>query len=289
MMRRFVLIAFNLLLASCALKTLAAQSNAPPATTTPAKPTHSSVFDHKQADHAKMACQTCHTRSGQDPAAVEPRRPGHAACWNCHSTENYLDTSASEPLCVGCHPANHVLDAFDKTQVLAFPRELKQFGVSAFSHRVHMDDAKMTSHPEGYGCQSCHTGGLGTTAKNFPAHPECYSCHEHQAGQKFGRCQDCHALIENSLAFSHVEGAAARDYHFLHSGHTKRKDETPIACAACHELRPELKKVSDIARMEPMRGEHHTSSCWGVCHTQKAETRCGKCHVQGVPLPAGAS
>jgi hypothetical protein len=152
-----------------------------------------------------------------------------------------------------------------------------------------MDDAKMAPAPADYGCAFCHTSAAGLAAKTFPAHAECYSCHIHEAGQKFGRCQDCHAPTGESLVFVHDEGTATRDYNFLHSGHTKHKDGTAIACATCHNLTPESPKVSDIARLEPTRGEQHKSSCWGTCHIQKEETRCGKCHVRGVPLPVKTS
>jgi hypothetical protein len=240
----------------------------------PAKRTQNAVFDHGQPEHAKVACESCHARSLNDAAAVDPQRPPHAACSGCHSSENYLNVSTAEPLCATCHPAKEILDASQKTRVLPFPTQLHQFGVGAFSHRAHT----------GYDCGTCHTGGAGVAAKSFPAHPECYSCHVHQAGQKFGRCQDCHAGANESLVFNHAAGAG-RDYNFRHSGHTKRKDGAAIACATCHVLTPEAPKVSDIAMQEPARGQKHQSTCWGACHVQKEETRCGKCHVRGVPLP----
>jgi hypothetical protein len=169
--------------------------------------------------------------------------------------------------------------------VLPFPDQLHQFGVRGFSHRAHMDHAKMAPAPADYGCAFCHTGGARVATKTFPGHAECYGCHIHQAGQKFGRCQDCHAPTAESLLFARDAGTAGRNYNFLHSGHTKYKDGSPIACSTCHDLTAEAPKVSDIARLEPARGQHHKSSCWGTCHIQKDETRCGKCHVRGVPLP----
>lgn len=242
----------------------------------PAKRTQTASFDHRQTEHAKTACESCHARSLDDTTGVEPQRPSHAACSGCHSSENYLNVSTAEPLCATCHPAKEILDASRKTRVLPFPAQLHQFGVGAFSHRAHTSSD----------CGTCHTGGAGIAAKSFPAHPECYSCHEHQAGQQFGHCQDCHAPTNESLVFSHAAGAAGRDYNFHHSGHTKRKDGAAIACATCHALTPEAPKVSDIAMQEPARGQKHQSTCWGACHIQKEETRCGKCHVHGVPLAA---
>jgi len=262
---------------------------APSVTITPAKRTEKPVFDHRLAEHAKVACESCHARSLDNPTGVEPQRPPHTACSDCHSSENYLNASTTEPLCATCHPARQILDASLKTQVLPFPNQLHQFGVRAFSHRDHMDDAKMSPAPAGYGCAFCHASGASLAAKTFPAHAECYSCHVHQAGQKFGRCQDCHAPTGESLVFAHDEGTATRDYNFLHSGHTKHKDGTAIACATCHNLTAEAPKVSDLARLEPTRGEQHKSACWGTCHIQKEETRCGKCHVRGVPLAVKTS
>lgn len=217
------------------------------------------------------------------PAEVEPHVPTHTACSDCHSREDYLDASRSEPLCATCHP-NAILDVALKTQVLPFPKRLNQFGIVAFLHRTHMDPQKMTEHPDRYGCEFCHSGGSGVTAKNFPGHAQCYSCHIHQAGQRLGRCQDCHALTAASLSFLTTEGVSARDYHFLHSGHTKNKDGTAIPCATCHGFVAAVPKGSDIARLEPARGLRHTSMCWGSCHKQKEETNCQKCHVSGVPV-----
>lgn len=249
----------------------------------PAKQTQNAVFDHRQPDHAKVACVSCHARSLDNPAAAGPQFPPHSACMDCHSRENYLTASPSAPLCATCHPASQTLDASLKTRLLPFPKELHQFSVAAFSHRDHGDEAKMSPSPSAYGCAFCHTGGAGLVAKAFPAHAECYACHIHQAGGKLARCQDCHAPVGESLAFTHGEGVAGRDYNFLHSGHEKRKDGSAIPCSACHGLTAEKARVSDISRMEPVRGELHRSSCWGTCHIQKEETSCGRCHVRGVP------
>jgi hypothetical protein len=252
------------------------------ATSKSAKRTQNAVFDHGQPEHAKAACESCHARS-LDYASVEPERPSHAACSGCHSGENYLNVSTAEPLCATCHPAKEILDASRKTRVLPFPALLHQFGVGAFSHRAHTDSD----------CGFCHAGGAGVAAKSFPAHAECYSCHVHQAGQKFGRCEDCHAATNESLVFSHAEGAAGRDYNFHHSGHTKRKDGAALTCGTCHALTAEAPqhqaiKVSDIAMREPARGQKHQSTCWGTCHIQREETRCTKCHVRGLPLPVAS-
>jgi hypothetical protein len=280
-----VALAATLALLSCGGHTEPQLASAPPATPKPAKRTQNALFDHGQPEHAKVSCESCHARSLDDvadvePHSAEPQRPSHAACSGCHSSENYLNVSTSEPLCATCHPANEILDASRKTRVLPFPAQLHQFGVSAFSHRAHT----------GSDCGFCHAGGAGVAAKSFPAHAECYSCHAHQAGQKFGRCQDCHAATSESLVFSHAAGAAGRDYNFHHSGHTKRRDGAPIACGTCHPPKAEAPKhegseLSDIALQEPARGQKHQSTCWGTCHIQKEEIRCAKCHVRGVPLP----
>jgi hypothetical protein len=262
--------------------------SAAPAAFVMARPVQTSVFDHRQPDHVKVACVSCHARNSADPAGVEPLRPGHAACSSCHSKENYLNASTSDPLCATCHPARGILDASLKTLLRPFPKQLRQFGVAAFSHNAHMDAGKMSPEPHDYGCAFCHSGGAGLTAKGFPAHAQCYSCHVHQADGRFGRCQDCHAPPGDSLVFDSGTGRATRDYNFRHDGHTKYRNGSAIPCAVCHGSMPELAKVSDIARMEPTRGERHMSSCWGTCHIQKEETRCGKCHVNGVPIPVKA-
>jgi len=287
---RFCLLVAVAALSSCRQpveKTMAASSA--PAQVLQAKRVHTNAFDHTRSEHAKISCESCHARGGiENVSAIEPRFPPHTACSPCHSSENYLDPATTEPLCATCHPAGQILDASLNTRLSPFPAKLNQFGVSAFSHRMHMDDAKMSPHPNPYACEFCHTGGAGFAAKSFPAHAECYSCHIHQATQKLGRCQDCHALSGESLAFSHTGGAAAADYNFQHSGHTKRKDGTAIACTSCHGLSPGKARVSDISLVEPVRGQRHSSTCWGTCHIQKEETRCGKCHIRGVPLPVRA-
>ncbi len=283
----------SILLISCGRHTEQPAASTPSARPAPARRTQTAQFDHRQPEHSKAACESCHSRSLDNPAGAEPQRPPHTACSDCHSTEHYLDASTAEPLCATCHPARQILDVSLKTRVLPFAKQLHQFGASAFSHRHHMDEAAMSPHPEGYGCEFCHTGRAGPAPKTLPAHAECYSCHVHQAGQKFGRCQDCHVPAGESLVFIHGEGTAGRDYNFRHTGHTKRKDGSAIPCSACHGLKPgsltaAAPKVSDIARPEPARGQQHRSGCWGTCHIQKEETRCGKCHARGVPLPLTA-
>jgi hypothetical protein len=286
---RPVLLTVALALLSCghqAGKPAPDPSQPPAAITAPR--TSASAFDHTDAVHATIDCESCHARDSANPSAVEPNRPPHTACSTCHSSENYLDASSSEPICAVCHPAKQILDASLKTRLSPFPARLNQFGVGAFSHRTHTDDTKMSPHPDDYSCAFCHAARAGLAPKGFPAHAECYSCHVHQASQKFGRCQDCHAPTAESLVFSHAEGTATRDYNFQHSGHTRRKDGSAIPCAACHTPNPEKPRVSDIALMQPQRGKMHTSTCWGTCHIQSEENRCGKCHVRGIPLPVRA-
>jgi len=287
--RSFGVILPCLLTAACARQTETANGRNSPAPFAAVKRTRSAVFDHTQRDHAKIVCEQCHARQLAAATKVEPTLPPHTACSDCHSTENYLDVSKTEPLCATCHPANQILDAAQHTRVVPFPSRLDQFGVAAFSHRDHMDQTKMADHPLGYGCEFCHGGGTVNGPKTFPAHVECYSCHIHQAGQRLGKCRDCHAPNPESLVFSHAGGIAVKDFNFLHSGHVKRKDGSSIPCSECHGLIAAGPKASDVLRIEPARGLHHTSKCWGACHKQKEETRCQKCHVRGVPIPARAS
>ena len=278
------LFAAALTVSSCARRTEHQTASVVPANPNPAKRTQNAVFDHFSSGHARVACEDCHTRSLNDPVSTEPRRPMHSACSNCHSAENYLTASTSEPLCVTCHPAGGTLDAKLRTQVLPFPKQLRQFGANAaFSHRTHTDEAKMAAHKANYGCGFCHTRGDDLAPQTLPSHAECYSCHIHEAGQKFGRCENCHAPANQSISFNRGQGAAGKDYNFQHATHEKRKDGSLIACNTCHPLTASPPRMSDIALPVPARGQQHQSTCWGTCHIQKDETRCGKCHVQGLP------
>lgn len=277
-MTRLLPILLCLFLASCGRRGAPPQAvdAAPALPAAQAKPAQTHAFDHNQADHAKLNCESCHKRRAG--VEVTPRLPYHDACVQCHAKESYLDIGNPPALCHTCHSPDGVLDGTQKARLIAFPNTLRQFGLKKFSHGLHLDAAKMP-RGERIDCVSCHRETAAEPVA-FPSHPECYRCHAHQGGEKLGRCEDCHVRTDAAMAFSHEPAAATRDYNFTHKTHRKRKDGSAIACQECHG-------ESDIARVAVRRGLKHESSCWGTCHIQKEEPVCGKCHKTGAPRPGG--
>ncbi|MCI0487622.1 MAG: cytochrome c family protein [Blastocatellia bacterium] len=267
--------------------------------------TKTSTFDHNREEHrvgpdAKIKdCAACHKRDTQVPSDVQVKQPGkdtwtpyHDSCDICHNKESFRQTSADtlkeQPLCAGCHKAEGGQIVRSEGNVLKgvlinYPARLFEFGLKGgtkgFSHKTHMDAQKMAGEGKEVSCNTCHKfDGRGAQA-SFPKHADCFSCHSHQAGQKFGECGVCHTGTAVAVKYSPGIGTALNLYNFRHSSsHLKS------ACDRCHKTQDPASETSvDIQQINTARGQRHKSSCWS-CHQQARENVCTKCHVGSLPF-----
>ncbi|HEY6330343.1 MAG TPA: hypothetical protein VI756_13475 [Blastocatellia bacterium] len=230
-------------------------------------------FDHNRAEHKKQDCTLCHVRTDNNP---EPTFPKHSACLACHTTDF---TSSNNKFCVVCH----VVPVPPKGDRISFPATLGQFGVKGFSHKTHLDPAKMPAGTAVPKCGTCHSFDAQFIQASFPAHPQCYSCHSHQAGEKLGSCQTCHIDRGQAMNIRKGTGPAYALYNFTHGGHF-RQASIDQNCEKCHHLAATAASgnLPDIGQINTARGQRHTSACWS-CHVQAREPVCTKCHVHGTP------
>ena len=268
--------------------------------------TKTSTFDHNREEHrvgpdAKIKdCAACHKRDQQTPSDVMVKQPGkdtwtpyHDSCDVCHNKENFRQTSAdvlkTNPLCAGCHKAEGgqiVLNTSGglKGVLIDYPKRQFEFGLKGgekgFSHKDHMDPQKMAGEGQEVKCDTCHKFDSRGAQSSFPKHADCFSCHSHQAAQKFGECGVCHTEVARAVKYSPGIGSALNLYNFRHSSsHLKAG-----SCDRCHQMQDPVNETSvDIKQINTARGQRHTSSCWS-CHKQARETVCTKCHVGSLPF-----
>ena len=238
-----------------------------------------SPFDHSRKEHRTKTedCSACHNRANNDP---KPVLPGHSACIECHGKDF---TEKTSQMCVVCHKMP--LDA--QNSRVEFPSRLSEFGLKRFSHRDHgnsekmkgqMDAAQMTAGAPD--CVACHRFDARVVQASFPKHPECYSCHIHQATEKLGDCRACHAKKAEAMQYNASLGTAFSLYNFRHGAHLKK-----AACSKCHqaiEVPPEQPRA-DVLRISTARGQRHHSDCFG-CHVREREPICSKCHIASNPF-----
>ena len=227
-------------------------------------------FSHNRAEHKKLECTVCHERTDNEPT---PRLPGHSACNDCHQKDF---SAANSQLCAGCHKT----PVAAQPELIAFPARLKQLGLKSFSHRQHLnpDPTKWPAGAEKLKCAACH-GSASRLETSFPKHPQCYSCHTHQAGEELGKCGVCHSDRSVALKYSAGAGTASTLYNFKHDPHTNR-----ASCDRCHRLTETGARIApDILQINTARGQRHNSTCF-TCHNRTKETVCTKCHLGSVPF-----
>jgi hypothetical protein len=231
-------------------------------------------FDHNRLEHKKQDCTLCHKRTDNSPM---PTFPNHPACFACHASDF---TAANLKVCVVCHSSQKP----SKSDVNVFPATLGQFGIKGFSHKDHQDSAKMPTGTAVPKCSDCHSFDSKFLQAGFPAHPQCYSCHSHQAGEKLATCQTCHVDRAQAMNIRKGTGPAYSLYNFTHGGHF-RQASVDQHCDKCHHLAATAASgnLPDIGQINTARGQRHSSACWS-CHVQAKEPLCSKCHVHGTPL-----
>jgi|GEM_PF-1123903 len=261
------------------------------------------AFNHQ---NHKIDCAVCHDRiaetnpkcsktDSKDVAvrdsseSLVPCFPAHEACTKCHQNE-FLPTRISTPegqaWCDRCHKSTSSPVTFVK-----FTKIQSEFGVRGrsdtlrgFSHKDHMDRAKMTDNPDLAKCSTCHKPISGGVNYTMPSHPECYQCHTHQAQsasqQPKAQCTACHAskATETPLQFSRKVEVAFTVFNFNHAKHTAK-----AACERCHQqIDSPAAPKSDILLISTAAGLRHTSQCW-TCHKLSGtkEQNCNYCHLGG--------
>jgi hypothetical protein len=262
-------------------------------------PGNKSTYDHFRDGHKQLTdCGECHKRDTKEPAAPVSLQPGrqywqpyHDACVRCHKTdrEKYNltqeGTTKANPFCGGCHadpPVTQTPEQTFKANLLAYPTRTEEFGImgglKGFSHKTHMDQSKMGSDAN-VSCALCHDVKSNPTKATFGKHQQCYQCHTHQAGQKFGDCGVCHVNSVEAVKYSPGMGSAV-NYKFRHSAsHLKA-----ASCDRCHKLlEPLAEPRIDVQQINTSRGQKHSSSCW-TCHRQAKEAVCSKCHTGSLPF-----
>jgi hypothetical protein len=256
-------------------------------------------FDHLRKEHRVKPdgplenCQSCHARDTAKAADAKLGQPGrrtptwlpfHDACTQCHAAETFQQTAPetlnTNPMCASCHRGG--ITQNNQALLIDYPGRLNEFGLQGiggarpgFSHKTHLNAQKMGAEADKAKCSTCHQFDAQGVRGSFPRHPECFSCHVHQAQQKFGDCGVCHINTALSVTFVRGPETPFKQFRFRHSpAHLKA-----ASCDRCHRTaEPESAKRVDILKISTGQGQRHSSACWS-CHQQAKEAVCTKCHV----------
>jgi hypothetical protein len=253
-----------------------------------------SPFDHSRKEHQTKTkdCAFCHVRKDNSPTPIFPSHPG---CIECHQKDF---TNRQSRMCEVCHTTP--VDA--KGTLIEFPKKQSEFGLKGFSHRQHTDAEKMKGQMDAASgapaCDKCHAFDQAKVVAAFPHHPECFSCHAHQAGaagqaapttptapagqanKNLGDCGTCHVKRDQAIAFSRGTGPAFALYNFRHGPHLAKSGD----CTKCHKTTEAAPPVrADITEINVARGQRHHSDCWD-CHVTAKESACTKCHKSATPF-----
>jgi len=227
-------------------------------------------FSHSTAQHAALACDSCHRRADNSP---RPSLPGHKACFECHQPEFM---AADGRFCAGCHTDLSTGDP----PLKSFPA-LRSFN-ARFDHASHAQGA---GRPE-QGCASCHLPARRGVALSIPAgasaHENCYNCHTPRAraeGRDISSCATCHALGGYART---PTGARAYSVSFSHATHGPRQN---LRCDECHTVRAGAGQGRQVASPQPTQhfGSARARSCM-TCHDNRRAfggddfADCKRCH-----------
>lgn len=261
-------------------------------------------FDHARQEHRIQpagpieSCEVCHQRSKENPTDAKLTQPGrrtptwlpfHDACTQCHAAEAFQQTDPAtlekSPLCAACHRGG--ITDNNRALLADYPVRTSEFGLQGiggnlkgFAHRTHSDPQKMGADADKAKCATCHNFDQAGVRGSFPRHPECFSCHAHQAEQKWGACGVCHIFTAQAVSFVRGPEQAFQLFRFRHSpAHLKA-----ATCDKCHRLQePASASRLDILKISTGQGQRHTSACW-TCHKQAQEPVCTKCHTSPPPI-----
>jgi c(7)-type cytochrome triheme protein len=205
------------------------------------------------------ACNACHPLTPRGEIQIA----GHTACTDCHA-QDFAERSPR--ICGACHNASEPWRKLVADRALP---ERTEFG-AMIDHDKHRLE-----------CSTCHK--LRTTASQLRTprgHSACIGsgCHEAKAGPapRFETCDGCHRLgllSERENARGFASWSVRR--RFDHRKHEKTRDNTAIACTACHVQMSG--KLADLATPKK-------SACL-PCHDdgkvafKLTGTTCGRCHA----------
>jgi hypothetical protein len=227
-----------------------------------------------------LQCTDCHP--AEAVLKGDYARPGlneHSPCdeGQCHADEFYKPPGA---FCQNCHTEVNPRQK-GATKMQPYPeRGFRRVLASEFSHRTHLDNAKMDSavgfHVD---CADCH--GRDKTSKDpvLPGHAECARCHaEKDSARKaanMGDCANCHPKRDIDLVRGRL--FIKQDLIFAHSDHVTDQGGSPIRCDTCHSDIPASRSAADVSVPAMQR-------C-ATCHEDSQKTpdrvriaRCDVCH-----------
>lgn len=217
-------------------------------------------FTHATHENTGLSCTGCHPIS----AGSEVITAGHAPCVTCHAD----DFQKRDPqYCSACHNST---EPWRKLIADRAPAQRTEFGASL----DHSKDAHKRD------CKTCHSlATAGSQLRPPRGHKACTggACHAANSGPdpKLGACEGCHQL---SLAKTRTAQRVAAPWSvratFSHATHTRAKDGSELACAACHT---DLGAGSIVSMPTPPK-----SACVG-CHDgatafKISGTGCMRCH-----------
>jgi hypothetical protein len=277
------------LISSCGGKrkptTGAAATSALPEGAVPAE-TDRFPHDVHTGDHARirgyknrgLVCTDCHPQEAV--LKGDYARPGlnqHSPCDDCHADEFYKPPGK---FCKNCHTDINPL-VKGATKMQPYPeRGFRQVLASRFSHRLHLDEAKMDSEVGFHvSCTDCHVRDPDSKDPRLPGHKQCARCHaEKESARKalsMGDCSNCHPERDVELVRGRI--FIKQDLIFAHADHVTDAGGAAIACDTCHADIPRSRSAEEVSVPAMQR-------C-ATCHENSQKTpdrvriaRCDVCH-----------
>ncbi len=152
-----------------------------------------------------LYCTDCHVKAPGSGSAGDNLLPVEATCAECHKKE--VEDPAQ---CEKCHTdPKHPAGFTNPERVIDFP------------HQFHLKNVGLV-------CQDCHRDMQKTdyaSRKNWPAMPECLTCHQDAAAP--ADCETCHPKVEVIRPQNH-----RADWIHEHKEHSRATD---MPCSQCHQ------------------------------------------------------
>ena len=239
--------------------------------------------NHALAEHAALACESCHVKTGRSGSARDNLLPPESACEPCHADR--LDRArASREKCGSCH------QGFDPAKSSAVP------AAAAPAARIHFSHARHGGR--GVRCADCH-GEIGKAASgaapHLPSMRDCMRCH--RVEERRYACATCHWSTPAGLVRrDYPEGDLKPPSWLLGMGHDKEwvvrhrwaAADRGAVCASCHQesectrchdgsRRPSAVHPNDWLKLHAQQSRRGSPRCAG-CHTE--QRFCAECHAR---------
>jgi len=246
------------------------------------------------AQKRELKCDSCHERQASDApnlvATTDHNKrlqlsfPGHKACVDCHVTQF---TGRALETCGICHARSQGLTV--KPALRDFPA---RYDYNAFfdakQHEKHVSYA--LADGKKLDCAYCHGPTPKQVGRLIPSHPECYTCHSPDSGDKKAAakagCSFCHT---QAVAQVSLQDYMSRAYgaQFTHQTHVRY---VAGDCGVCHTIsgsyNQQQQQPGKIAVKQHEGGiGRGCSSCHdGGRHYGKVvfsgNSSCDKCHIR---------